>query len=199
MVLFCELRIGRHWIETALAAQHAKPVIPNGNMADFVAKNDVKDRAGADVTRTNELCLDWRRSIKAPSLKGTRHQSQAGEQIVLRLLGHFPQRVVRRKGAVLVAERLKVVAKQLEVKCFFLGNTEPLLVEEIGHSSEPPNDVQSKVDRVQFDVRKGVDESSAAFRSPHRSLPELGMRHQCWPIRTARNADRLCERRRDVD
>ena len=101
-----------------------------------------------------ESSVDRRRGIQSARLQGARHQRQPRQQVVPGLVCHFPQAVMGREIAVVVAQRLQVRTQKLEVQGLLARDADPLAVERLGHAGEAPDDVQRQVDGVEFDVRQ---------------------------------------------
>ena len=62
-----------------------------------------------------------------------------------------------------MAERVQVIAQQLEVQRFFFRDDEPLAIEVVGRAGEAPADVEREVDRIELDVCERVGQRGAAL------------------------------------
>ena len=91
------------------------------------------------------------------------------------------------KITIAIAQGLKVIAQQLKVQSFLLGDLQPIAVKTFWHALEPPNDVQGQVDRIGFNMRQGMNQSRSTLNGAHRAWFELAGVHQRRVQGAARN------------
>ena len=147
-------------------------------MADFVLQDDVQNRHRTQVARLFQLGLDRRCGVQATRLQGARHQGHTGSHVVSGGLGHAPQAVVGVEIAVVMAQRLQVLAQQREVQGLFARHLQPVAVELFGQAVKAPDRIQRQIDRIELDVADRMQQRGAASQREGRPARHLVGRHQ---------------------
>ena len=175
-------------------------MVANGDVADFIAQDDVQNRHRLQRIRRADLAqlgLDLRRGVQAAGLQRARHQGHARHHIVGRLVAHLPQAVVRGEVAVVPARHkfagrvgrlvhaAQMRAQQRKVMRLFLGHQRPVGVKRVGHAVKAPDRIERQVDRVELNVADRMDHRRTAFQRGGRAARHLGRVCQFGVGRTA--------------
>src|SRR5688572_6846009 len=75
--------------------------------------------------------------------------------------------------------------------CFVIGDADPVGVVRVRQAAEAVNRIPGEVDRVEFDMRDGVDEGGAAFEGAEAAFGQVARMDEFRPVRATRHADRI--------
>src|SRR5215472_7048577 len=139
-------------------------------MTDLVAIDVPQDRGAMRIADALELSDHSRRHIEPARLEHERHDGKSGEQVARGCRGRFPQPVVSRQIAVAGAEIAQAPVQQFEMLGFFCSYLNPI-VEKCagsGFAAEPRYEVPGEIDRVELDMREGMEQRDTSRRRAER-------------------------------
>src|SRR5215472_10794914 len=139
-------------------------------MTDLVAIDVPQDRGAMRIADALELSDHSRRHIEPARLEHERHDGKSGEQVARGCRGRFPQPVVSRHIAVSRSEIAQAPVQQSEMHGFFRGYLNPI-VEKCagsGFAAEPRYEVPGEIDRVELDMREGMEQRDTPRRRAER-------------------------------
>src|SRR5215472_16155731 len=184
--------------QAATAAESIEPAHPGGHMTDLVVIDPPQDRGALRITDALELSDHSRRHIEPARLEHERHDGKSGEQVAGSCRGRFPLPVVSRQIAIFRSESAQAPVQQFEMLGFFRSYLNPI-GEKCARSrfaAEPRYEVPGEIDRVELDMREGMEQRDTsrrrAERPPFRHL--LG-----WPKERSRRPRRPLWGRRTSD
>jgi len=99
----------------------AEPATADCDMPDFFAQDDFENFGATQIPCCAQAPDDAGRRVQSAGFQNARNQGHARKRIVRCLKRHFPESVVCRKIAGIVAQIQQVLAQQLKVCCFLCG------------------------------------------------------------------------------
>ncbi len=169
-------------------------------MPDLLFVDHAQDVGAAVVSGGVELVDHARGDVQPARLQHHRHDGEPAHQVVGGGRGGLPQAVVRRQVAVGGVELGQPVGEHEEMPRLVVADRDPVVEKGGGQAgaAEARDDVEGEVDRVQLDMRDGVQQRDAsgdvgpdpAARHGARRL-EFRPRRSGRPVRRVAAADGL--------
>ncbi len=143
-----------------MGAYEFEPTHADGNMTNLVGIDPAQHGGALAITDTIEPCDHCRRNVETASFQDQRHDGEPRQQVMRGRLGGLPKPVMRRQIAIGGAEGGEALGKQCIVLGLLGGDANPVIVELAWQirAGEARDDIPGKVDRVELDMRNGVEQ-----------------------------------------
>lgn len=181
-----QMPIVRHGFESLAFTQPSVPMVADGHMSNLIAQDDVENLHGSKVPGSGQSVLHRRGRVQAPSLQGPGHQGHPGRDVEGRFDHHGPQSIVGVEVSIVAIQRVQMNRQQLKMMGLFCGDSQPVDVISRGQIRKTPDSVQSQVDRIEFNVRYGMQQGSSTIAREWAAAWHLCGWHQQRPSGSAR-------------